>query len=180
MKKRILELFSKLFYTPKEYAVRLGVRLGKNCVIRTRFFGSEPYLISLGDNVVVTAGVRFFTHGAARMLRDVDPNFNFFGKIRVGNNVYIGQMVLIMPGVIIGDNVIIGAGAVVTKSIPDNVVVAGNPARIIGDYNSFREKNVKFNIPTKALGDKEKKKMILESSEDLFIKKGYLERKVKN
>ena len=96
--------------------------------------------------------------------------FDCFGKIKVGNNVYIGNDALIMPGVTIGNNVVIGAGTVVTKSVPDNSVVAGNPGRIIGNISSFKEKMLKYNFHSKSV--KNKKAFILsEDHKDLFIQK---------
>lgn len=64
----------------------------------------------------ITSGTKFFTHGAAWVLRDKYPEIDFFGKIKIGDNVYIGNDSLILPGVAIGSNVIIAAGSVVTKS----------------------------------------------------------------
>lgn len=58
-------------------------------------------------------------------------NADFFGRIQIGNNVFIGMRALILKGVTIGDNVVIGAGSVVTKKIPSNSVYAGIPARRI-------------------------------------------------
>jgi len=116
----------------------------------------------------------FNNHGAACLLRNIDPSFNFFGKIKVGNNVYIGEISLMVPRVTIGSKVIIGSGSVVTKSIPDNCIVGGNPAKIVGDYDSFIERHKRYNIPTKNLNNKKKKEMIQESAESLFIKKKWL------
>ena len=62
----------------------------------------------------------------------------------IGNDVWICSHVIILPGVTIGKNVIVGAGAVVTKDIPDGVIVAGNPARIIGQTEDFIYKNRKI------------------------------------
>ena len=53
------------------------------------------------------------------------------GPVKIGNNVHIGENVIILPGVNIGNNVIVGAGSVVTKSIPDNTLACGNPAKVI-------------------------------------------------
>lgn len=53
------------------------------------------------------------------------------GDVKIGNNVWIGGRVIILKGVTIGDNVVVGAGSIVTKDIPNNAIVAGNPAKII-------------------------------------------------
>ncbi len=168
---RIIERYRRVFWSPIKYGKYLGASFGKNCSIRTKEFGSEPYLIFIGDNVEIAAQVRFYNHGAAWMLRDSDPNFDFFGKIKIGNNVYIGENTIILPGVTIGNDVLIGAGSVVTKSVPEGVTVGGNPARIIGSIHDFKEKIRNFNVATKGLNKQDKKRVLLELPEDKFIKK---------
>ena len=76
-----------------------------------------------------------------------------------------------MPGVTIGNNVIVGAGSVVTKSIENNAIVGGNPARKIGTFEDFRSKMLKHNFQTYGLNYKQKKTKLLSSSEELFVKK---------
>src|SRR5690606_38437325 len=95
-------LYNLIFLSPLQYARKVGVKIGNRCRISTRYFGSEPYLIEIGDHVQVTAGVKFFTHGGGWLFRDELPYFDCFGKIKIGNNVYIGNNCLIMPGVTIG------------------------------------------------------------------------------
>lgn len=133
MVKRFVRLYKRVFWSYEKYARSIGVKIGKNCNIQTRSFGTEPYLVEIGDHVQITKKVSLFTHGGGWVLRDTMPNFDSFGKIFIGNNVYIGNYSMIMPGVIIEDNVIVGAGSVVTKSIPSGSIVAGNSARIVGD-----------------------------------------------
>lgn len=120
---------------PVGYSRSLGMRVGKNCRILAnpiKCFGSEPYLVTLGDYVTITSGVRFITHdGGVWIFRDKYPDAEVFGRITVGNNVFIGMNAIILPGVTIGDHCIIGAGAVVTQNIPSNYVAAGVPARCI-------------------------------------------------
>lgn len=112
----------------------------ENCEIFTRYSGAEPYLIEIGNHVQITRDVRFFNHGSAWVFRDIEPNLDFFGKITIGNNVYIGSCSLILPGITIGNNVIIAAGSVVTKSFSDNVIIGGNPAKIIGNTEEYFQK----------------------------------------
>lgn len=95
----------------------------------------------------ITEGVRFITHdGGTLLFRDRVPDLEITKPIIVGNNVYIGNNVIILPGVTIGNNVIIGAGVVVSKSIPDNSVAVGNPARVIKTADEYFGKIQKESI----------------------------------
>lgn len=89
----------------------------------------------------------------------------------MGDYVYVGQNSLIMPGVTIGNRVIIAADSIVTKSVPSNVVVGGNPASIICQTQEFIDKNLRYNIDTKHLPPEEKRKLILSLEDSSFIKK---------
>lgn len=109
--------------------------IGAGCSVeRDVIFGSESYLITIGNNVRITFGVKFATHdGGMWTLRKSGrlENADLFGRIVVGDNTNIGWNAIILPGVTIGKNCVIGAGAVVSKDIPDNLVAAGVPARVI-------------------------------------------------
>lgn len=109
-----------------------------------------------------------FTHGGGGAVRQIYPKFDTFGRIRIGNFVYIGNNSLIMPGVTIGNNVLIGAGSVVTKSIPDNVVVGGNPAHFICTIEDYLKKNLKYNTNTKGLSYSDKKIFLSKLDEHVF------------
>lgn len=124
----------------KEYKVKIG----KHCRIigkHLSLFGSEPYLIELGDYVTIAEGVRFITHdGGISVLRDKDPNLNVFGKIVIKDNCFIGINSILMPNIVIGPNAVVGAGAVVTKNVAPNTVVAGVPAKEIMTLDQYRLK----------------------------------------
>lgn len=171
--KRLLGIYKRCFWTKERWARSLGVNIGENCWIGTRYFGSEAYLITIGDHVQITAGVRFFTHGGGWVFRDSYPNFDCFGKIVVGNNVYIGSCAMIMPGVTIGNNVIIGAGSIVTKSVPNNVIIGGNPAKIIGNVNDYLNKIQPFNVGIKGLNIMEKRGFLLSLDDEKFLRKPF-------
>jgi len=118
-----------------------GVQVGERCRIYSRNFSTEPFLVSLGDDVCVAGGVSFLTHdGAARLLAKRRPAVQKLGRITVGNACFIGQNALILPGTSIGENCIIGAGAVVSGTIPANSLVAGNPARVVGRASLYLER----------------------------------------
>ena len=171
-------IFYKRFSTPEKYARYVGVKIGKNCFIGIKDWSSEPYLIEIGDNCAITSGVKLFTHGGARVLRYKYPDFDCFGKIKIGNYVYIGSNSLILPGVEIGDNVLVAAGSVVTKSIPTGWVVAGNPAKFVCTIEEFEASNIKFNTHSKMMSSKEKKILLSTMDESLFIRKKLMTRKV--
>lgn len=87
--------------------------------------------ITIGDNCMLAPNVHIYT--ASHPLHPVKRNSGLEdgSPVTIGDNVWIGGSSVIIPGVTLGDNVVVGAGSVVTKSFPDNVVIAGNPARII-------------------------------------------------
>ena len=90
--------------------------------------------MTFGKNVLVASNVFItdFNHGISEL-----PNVAFFEQplivkdVHIGSNVWIGQNVVILPGVSIGDNCVIGAGAIVSKSIPKNSIAVGNPAKVV-------------------------------------------------
>ncbi len=129
------------------HAKYIGVRVGKNCRIYTTDFGTEPFLVTIGDNVTITSKVRFITHdGSTWLMRDKRGRRYRFAPVSVGNNVFIGTGTVILPGIKIEDNVIIGAGSVVTKSVPQGTVVAGVPAKIINSFDNVKQRMLKENI----------------------------------
>lgn len=76
-----------------------------------------------------------------------------------------------MPGVTIGDNVLIAAGSVVTKSIPSNVVAAGNPAKILCTIEEYYERNKEYDLHTRKMSSREKRELLLDLPDDKFIQK---------
>lgn len=127
---------------PRKFFLKKGVKMNGRVYFYNKnpgLFSTEPWLITLGDNVYIGIRAQFLTHDMGTLLFP-EKNFVICGNITVGNNVVIGMDAMIMPGVNIGSNVIIGARSVVTKSIPDNSVVAGVPARVIGSIKNYENK----------------------------------------
>jgi acetyltransferase-like isoleucine patch superfamily enzyme len=145
----------------KVYANYLEIKMGDNVRITGKiFFGSEPYLIAIGNNVTLTHGVIFHNHdGGVGVLRSKYPNIDVIKPIVIGDNVFIGSCSTIMPGVKVGNNVIIGASSVVTRDVPDNVVVAGVPAKFIKTIAEYEEKTLKEAIFIKNRGNPSERKI---------------------
>jgi acetyltransferase-like isoleucine patch superfamily enzyme len=146
---------------------KYGMKIGDNCSIGVDVhFGSESYLVTIGNNVRITEKVRFITHdGGLWVVRNLYPEYkdmDLIKPIKVGDNVHIGIGAVIMPGVHIGNNCIIGCGAIVTKDIPDNSIAVGVPARVIENIDDYVEKNRNDFIMTKQLSKEEKKKITQE------------------
>lgn len=153
---------TKVKYLKKKGA-RIGERTKLNC--RVEAFGSEPYLVTIGEDCLFAADVRFITHdGGIGVLNNLgffgDTHMDSIAPITVGNNVYIGTGAYIMAGVRIGNNVVIGAGAIVTRNISDNTVAVGVPAKPVESLDDYckhiREKGKLF--PTLGMPWDEKRK----------------------
>ena len=175
--KRLFDKIRKIFMSPERYAQYIGVNIGENNYVPDKdTWSSEPYLIAVGNNCQITRGVRILTHGGGQVMRDVYPDYDGFGKVKIGSYVYIGNNALIMPGVTIGDNSLIAAGSGVTKSIPARVVVAGVPARIVCTIEEYIERNAKYNAHTKGMSSTEKREKLQKLPENCFIVKPFMKK----
>ena len=150
---------------PVSYARKIGVMVGDNARIigmDDRTFGSEPYLITLGDHVTVTGQVKFINHdGGVWVFRENENDIELFRPIIVGNNVFIGYRSIIMPGARIGNNVVIGAGSIVIGDIPDGCVAAGVPAKVIRSLDDYRNRIDSFTVKRTWKNEIEKRNTIL-------------------
>lgn len=124
----------------------MGVRIGEGCRIYTTDFGGEPWLIKIGDRVCISNDVTFVNHGLNWPFQDKYESLTGFGPIEIKDNCQIGVRATILPFVTIGENSIVGACSVVTKSVPPNSVVAGNPARVISSLEDYEKKCVARHI----------------------------------
>lgn len=114
-----------------------GVTIGKDCMIS---WGAKLDVsggrIIIGDRCTITHGCIILSHDRAK--KRLDPQDKGQGTVRLGNDVFVGVNSVILRDVTIGDYAIVGAGSVVTKDVPPQVVVAGNPARIIKEFSSTK------------------------------------------
>lgn len=151
MNKRYIRMFKLLFIkSPMKRVKKMkewGVfrSCGDRVMITSRKIPLYSRLISIGENVWIASNVEMITHDVAHfMLNGMkiwDKKFKEkVGCISIGNNVFIGANSKILYDVKIGNNVVIAAGSIVNKDIEDNSVVAGIPARKIGEFEDFVEK----------------------------------------
>ena len=127
-------------YTISEYFRKQGAQVGNDCHIGVSQLGGEPYLVKIGNHVGSASGVQFLTHSLGWCFRDKIPDLQVFDKIVIEDNCNIGVNATLLPGVTIGKNSMVAAGAVITKDVPPNSIVAGNPARIIGNTDDYFER----------------------------------------
>ena len=132
--------------TKRNYLINKGARIGKgtrlNCGVSA--FGTEPYLITCGEDCLFADGVQLLTHdGGIKVLNSLhsfgEKRMSKMGAITIGNNVYLGQNVLVLPGVKIGDNVVVGAGSIVTHDLASDIVAVGIPAKPIKTIDEYHK-----------------------------------------
>ena len=128
--------------------IKVGMKIGKNCDINPGLVVdySHCWLIEIGNNVVFAPQVYLLAHDTSTKR---STGYVRVGKLEIGDNCFIGARAFIMPGVKLGKNCIVGAASVVTKSFPENSVIAGNPARYICSVEEYenRLKNQFMSVP---------------------------------
>lgn len=134
------------------YLRNIGMSIGEDVTIyapmKVTIDEQYPWMITIGEHVRITEGVRILTHDYSWSVLKNNSNkslqsggvFGASGVVEIGNNVFIGMDSIITRGVKIGDNVIIGTGSVVTKDLPSNGVYAGVPAKRIMSIDEYYEK----------------------------------------
>jgi maltose O-acetyltransferase len=117
-----------------------GLVLGKNVSFQDGVFidPSHCFLVSIGDDCVFAPNVRLIAHDASTKLV---AGATRLGAVRIGSRCFLGDSVIVLPGVSIGDDCVIGAGSVVSRSIPAGSVAAGNPARVVKQTLEYRERH---------------------------------------
>jgi acetyltransferase-like isoleucine patch superfamily enzyme len=120
-----------------------GMKIGENAYLsdltNITLDGTRPWMIEIGRDVIIAAGVTILTHsGDWWVLQYIHGEvLGASGKVKIGDNCFLGMNSTVLKGVTIGDNVIIGAGSVVNKDIPSNCVAAGNPAKVIMSLDEY-------------------------------------------
>ena len=131
--KEILGKYKETFYIEQPFICDYGynIEIVKNFYANHNLVILDGNKVKFGDNVFVAPNCAFYTAGHPLDYKERNKGLEYAKPIKVGNNVWIGGNVTVLPGVSIGDNVVIGAGSVVTKDISSNVIAVGNPCRVI-------------------------------------------------
>jgi len=153
------------FISANKMAEIIGVHFGANCKFGENCsFGTEPNFIKIGDNFYSSSNVQFITHdGSVNVLRNLyaeHKNIDLFAPIIIGNNVFLGYSVTLLPGTRIGSNVIVGAGSLVKGNLKSDSVYAGVPSKYICSIDTYLKKNKDNFILTKHLNRDDKIKFI--------------------
>ena len=147
---------------------RCGMTIGKNTYIFSDDLETaECYLVTLGNDVMVSPNVHFTTHDASACYY-IPGASDLFGRINIGDSYFLGMGAIILPGVTLADHCIVGAGSVVTKSflVPGSVI-AGNPARVVCTTEELRQRNERYALNTWGKSYTEKKEYLL-ANQDKF------------
>ena len=177
-KRKLLRLYEKIlvfFYRPY-MSVRVkrlqseGMRIGNNCRIFSDLTLSEPYLVSIGDNVTISTNCYFLTHDNS-VIKFMDNATDIMGEIVIGDNCFIGANAIILPGISLAKGTIVGAGAVVCKSInEEGCVIAGNPAKIVSSTLTMKHKYADLVFNLRGL-NKAERKYFIETHREKLVKK---------
>jgi maltose O-acetyltransferase len=127
-------------YPPRDELVRRGLVLGDDVRINRGVIidPNHCHLVSIGDNVGLAPNVMILAHDASTK-RHI--GYSRIARVRIGSKVFIGAGSIILPGVTIGDDAIVGAGSVVSRDVPAGAIVAGNPAKVVGETAAYVEKH---------------------------------------
>ncbi|WP_284041166.1 sugar O-acetyltransferase [Jejuia spongiicola] len=130
---QLIENIDNSLYIEPPFFCEYGYNIigGKNIYMNFNCCILDISTVTFGDNVMLAPNVQIYTATHPLKAKERNSGLEFGKPIAIGNNVWVGGNSTICPGVTLGNNVVVGAGSVVTKSFPDNVVIAGNPAKII-------------------------------------------------
>ena len=133
--KKLLGKVSKNSYIEQPFMCDYGynIEIGENFYANHNLIILDANKVKFGDNVFVGPNCGFYTVGHPLNVEERNQRLKYAKPIEVGDNVWIGGNVVVLPGVKIGNNTVIGAGSVVTKDIPSNVIAVGNPCKVIKD-----------------------------------------------
>ena len=135
--KRLLDKIGNSFIIEPPFRCDYGynIEIGENFYSNYNLIILDCAKVLIGDNVMIGPNVSIYTAGHPVHYEIRNQGYEYTVPVSIGNNVWIGGNAVINPGVSIGDNSVIGSGSVVTKDIPDNVIAAGNPCKVLRGIN---------------------------------------------
>jgi acetyltransferase-like isoleucine patch superfamily enzyme len=155
---------ARLHRDPVRYFRSRGVEIGEGVEIfgaNLFTFGSEPYLVSIGDQVTISHNVDFITHdGGLRIARDEYPNAYLYGRIQVADQCFLGAHCILLPGAKIGAGSVIGSGSIVTGEIPSGVVAIGVPAKPVKSVEEYIQEKRHLWVDTRGLTPDAKRELL--------------------
>ena len=133
--------FNRIKYLKKKH---IFAELGDDVLFQPMRLPNEPKLIKIHNNVKIASDVAFYTHDVINTVLSKMEKGSVYpthgGCIEIHDNVFVGGRTIIVGNVSIGPNAVVGAGSVVTRDVPKDTIVAGNPARVIGSFTKLHEK----------------------------------------
>ena len=127
-----------------------NIEVGENFFANYNLTVLDVGKVRIGKNAQIAPNVSIYTAGHPIHPESRNSGYEYGIEVTIGDNVWIGGNVCIMPGVTVGDNVVIGAGSVVTKDIPDSVIAVGNPCRVVraitDDDRDFYYRDGRFDV----------------------------------
>ena len=155
---------ARLHQDPVRYFRRKGVEIGDGVEIfgASLFtFGSEPYLVTIGNQVTISHNVDFITHdGGMRVARDRYPDAYLYGRIHIADRCFLGAHSIFLPGARVGAGSVVGSGSIVAGEIPSGVVAVGTPAKPIKLVEEYIEEKRHLWIDTAGLTPNLKKELL--------------------
>jgi acetyltransferase-like isoleucine patch superfamily enzyme len=118
-----------------------NIEIGENFYSNYNLIILDCAKVIIGDNVLIGPNVSIYTAGHPLHHEIRNQEYEFALPVRIGNNVWLGGNVVVNPGITIGDNSVIGSGSVITKNIPENVLAAGNPCKVLRKITSDDKMN---------------------------------------
>jgi len=162
---RLAVNIAKLRRDPVRYFRSQGADIGEGVEIfgaNLFTFGSEPYLVSIGNQVTISHNVDFITHdGGMRVARAEYPGAYLYGRIKVGDHCFLGAHCVLLPGAKVGPRSVIGSGSIVTGEIPPGVVAIGTPAKPVRKVDEYIQRKKNLWIDTSGLTSDAKKELLL-------------------
>jgi acetyltransferase-like isoleucine patch superfamily enzyme len=156
---------ARLYQDPVRYFRSQGVEIGEDVEIfgaKLFTFGSEPYLVSIGNQVTISHSVDFITHdGGLRIARAKYPGAYLYGRIQVADRCFLGAHCVLLPGAKVGAGCVIGSGAIITGEIPPGVVAIGAPARPVRSVGEYIQGKKHLWIDTEGLTPDAKRELLL-------------------